>query len=95
VKDHGRCADREEIIESDTTKAALVDISIDENKLISRLRSEPDRTPDELLEGITKDNIHPETETGIPIGRELLVIARAYVPDRGDAAWLTRSTSRT
>jgi hypothetical protein len=49
-------------------KAHLTDISIDGN----RLSSESERTLDQLLAGITKNNIHPEVDTGTPPGRELL-----------------------
>jgi hypothetical protein len=80
VKDGGS-ADLEEIVESDTDEGGTLDISMDENKLISSLSSEPERTLDELLEGITKDNIPAEVDTGIRTGGELLVIARAYAPE--------------
>jgi antitoxin MazE len=72
VKDHGRSDDREEIVETDTDEGSPVDIRTDDNKLIFSLNSEPGYTLDELLAGVTSDNIHPEVDMGIPIGRELL-----------------------
>ncbi len=49
---------------------SLVEISIVEGKIIIAPATTPSWTLDELLAGITKDNLHPETETGTAVGNE-------------------------
>lgn len=72
MKDHGRSDDRDEIVESNSDEGRPVDIRTDDDKLIVNLSPESERSLYEFLAGTTKDNIHPEVETGIPISRELL-----------------------
>jgi len=48
----------------------LVDISIDNDKIIITPIGEKEYSLDELLEGISEDNLHGEFDTGTPIGKE-------------------------
>ena len=49
----------------------LVDISIDKEKIIITPIGEKEYSLDELLEGISADNLHGEFDTGIPVGKEV------------------------
>ncbi len=49
----------------------LVDISIDKERIIITPIAEKEYSLDELLEGVSADNIHGEFDTGIPIGKEV------------------------
>lgn len=42
-----------------------------QKSLKSLSRKSPSLTLDMLLDGITEDNIHPETDTGVPVGNEV------------------------
>ncbi len=57
--------------ESSIEEGSLVDMSIIEGRLIIEPISEPTYTLEELLAGITKENIHAEVDTGIPTGKEV------------------------
>ena len=46
-----------------------VDVSIVEGRLVVEA-SRPHYTLEELLAGVTEDNIHEETDTGAPLGNE-------------------------
>jgi len=50
---------------------SLVEISIVEGKIIVTPVSAPSWTLDELLAGITKDNLHTEVDTGLALGNEV------------------------
>jgi antitoxin MazE len=56
--------------ESHIEAGSVVDLSITEGKLIVIPVSEPTYTLDELLAGVTKDNLHAEVDTGSPTGKE-------------------------
>jgi antitoxin MazE len=56
--------------ESHIEAGSVVDLSITEGKLIIIPVSEPTYTLDELLAGVTTDNLHAEVDTGIPTGKE-------------------------
>jgi len=49
----------------------LVDISIDKEKIIITPIGEKEYSLDELLEGVSEDNLHGEFDTGIPVGKEI------------------------
>lgn len=49
----------------------LVDISIDKEKIIITLIGEKEYSLDELLEGVSADNLHGEFDTGVPVGKEI------------------------
>ncbi|HAJ37943.1 MAG TPA: AbrB/MazE/SpoVT family DNA-binding domain-containing protein [Chloroflexi bacterium] len=50
---------------------SLVEISIDKGRIIVTPVSAPSWTLDELLAGITKDNLHTEVDTGSAVGNEI------------------------
>ena len=56
--------------ESNIEAGSMVDLSITEGRLIVIPISEPTYTLDELLAGVTKENLHAEVETGTPTGKE-------------------------
>jgi len=56
--------------ESHIEEGSLVDMSIIEGRLIIEPISEPTYTLEELLAGITKENLHAEVDTGSPTGKE-------------------------
>jgi antitoxin MazE len=57
-------------VETNIEQGSLVDISIEDGKLIITPTSKSKYTLDELLSGINKKNIHEEVETGHSIGKE-------------------------
>jgi antitoxin MazE len=50
---------------------SLVEISIDKGKIIVTPVPAPSWTLDELLAGITQDNLHTEVDTGMIVGSEI------------------------
>ena len=57
--------------ESKIAEGSVVNMSIVEGKLIIEPASEPTYTLDELLAGVTKQNIHAEIDTSSPVGKEV------------------------
>lgn len=49
----------------------LVDISIDKERIIITPIGEKEYSLDELLGGISEDNLHGEFDTGVPEGKEI------------------------
>lgn len=49
----------------------LVDISIDKERIIITSIGEKEYSLDELLEGVSEDNLHGEFDTGVPVGKEI------------------------
>jgi len=49
----------------------LVDISIDKERIIITPISEKEYSLDELLAGVTEDNLHGEFDSGDPVGKEI------------------------
>jgi antitoxin MazE len=49
---------------------ALVEISIVEGKIVITPVPAPSWTLDELLSGVTKENLHKEVDTGTTLGNE-------------------------
>lgn len=49
----------------------LVDISIDKGSIIITPISEKEYSLEKLLEGVTKDNLHEEFDTGAQVGKEI------------------------
>lgn len=49
----------------------LVDISIDKEKIIITPIGEKEYSLDELLEGVSADNLHGEIDTGVSVGKEI------------------------
>jgi antitoxin MazE len=51
---------------------AEVEITVENGALVARSMDKRRPTLDELLAGITDENIHPETDFGPPVGKEIL-----------------------
>jgi len=49
----------------------LVDISIDKERIIITPIGGKEYSLEELLEGVSEDNLHGEFDTGIPVGKEI------------------------
>jgi len=49
----------------------LVDISIDKEKIIITPIGEKEYSLDDLLAGVSEDNLHDEIDTGAPVGKEI------------------------
>ena len=49
----------------------LVDLSVDESKIIITPISGKKYSLEELLKGVSKNNLHSEIDTGSPIGKEI------------------------
>jgi len=58
-------------IDAQLENDSLVEISIVKGKIIVTPVSAPGWTLDELLAGITKDNLHGEVDTGFAAGNEV------------------------
>ena len=49
----------------------LVDLSIDKGKIIITPIAQKEYSLEELLEGVSKNNVHSEFDTGAPAGKEI------------------------
>ena len=49
----------------------LVDISIDKERIIITPIGQKEYSLDELLAGVSEDNLHSEFDTGAPVGKEI------------------------
>lgn len=49
----------------------VVDISIDKGSIIITPIDEKEYSLEKLLEGVTKNNLHEEFDTGAPVGKEI------------------------
>ncbi len=49
----------------------VVDLSMDDGKIVINPHAEPKYRLEDLLKGITKRNIHTEVETGEVVGQEV------------------------
>ena len=60
-------------VETQMKQDAVVDLSLLNGDIIVKLHKvKPKYTLEELLAGITDENIHPETDWGEPVGKEIL-----------------------
>ena len=50
----------------------LVDISIDKERIIITPIDPKEYSLDDLLAGVSEDNLHGEFDTGVPVGKEIL-----------------------
>jgi antitoxin MazE len=57
-------------IETNIEEGSVVDISIEDGKLVITPTSKPKYSLDELLSKINKKNIHEEVDTGAATGKE-------------------------
>lgn len=53
-------------------QGTLVDLSLVDGQVVVTPLEEPGPTLDELLAGVTDDNLHPEWDTGPAVGREVV-----------------------
>lgn len=59
-------------VETNMMQDAIVDLSLLDGQIVVKLHKEhPKYTLEELLDGITDENIHPETDWGKPVGNEV------------------------
>jgi antitoxin MazE len=49
----------------------LVDLSVDENKIVITPMGGEKYSLEELLKGVSENNLHGEIDTGSPIGKEI------------------------
>lgn len=56
--------------ESNIEEGSAVNASLVEGRIIVEPVSDPTYTLDELLAGVNKRNLHAETDTGGPVGKE-------------------------
>ena len=56
--------------ETRLSSGSSVDLSVRDGKILIQPHAGRGTTLDELLGGITRQNIHPEVETGDAVGRE-------------------------
>ena len=48
-----------------------VDLSIDKEKIIITLIGKKEYSLNDLLEGVSENNLHSELDTGAPVGKEI------------------------
>ena len=49
---------------------AIVDVTLRDGKMLAAPIAEREETLDEMLARVTPDNLHAETDWGLPVGRE-------------------------
>ncbi len=59
------------ILPDSVSDIAFVEVSSDNNKIIIVPLSKPRYNLEEMLNGISEDNLHKEVDTGIPQGNEI------------------------
>jgi antitoxin MazE len=57
--------------EANLMYGSSVDLSVDGGRIIIDPHTEPEYSLDELLNGVTKQNLHTEVDTGDAVGREV------------------------
>ena len=57
--------------ESNIEEGSAVNVSLVEGKIVVEPLSEPTYTLEDLLAGVTRRNVHAETDTGGPVGKEI------------------------
>ena len=57
--------------EAHLTQGGRVDISIDDGRVVIDPQTKPEYTLEDLLAGVTEQNLHAEVDTGAPVGREV------------------------
>jgi antitoxin MazE len=56
--------------ESKVKQGSVVEVSLEEGKIVVVPVAEPEFTLEDLLSKVTKRNLHHEVETGSPVGKE-------------------------
>lgn len=59
-------------VQTQIEQDAVVNISVDKGKIIMMPEKKPEYTLDDLLQGVSKKNLHGETDSGMPVGNEIL-----------------------
>ena len=57
-------------IESKVKQGSVVEVSLEQGKIVVAPVSEPEFTLEDLLAKVTKRNLHKEVDTGSSLGRE-------------------------
>ena len=57
--------------ETNVAYGTPVDLSVDDGKIVINPLVEPEYRLEDLLEGVTEQNVHVEVETGKAVGREV------------------------
>jgi len=57
--------------EAHVAYGTLVNLSVDDGKIVIEPHVEPEYRLDDLLNGVTRENLHTEAETGGAVGREI------------------------
>ena len=57
-------------IESKIEQGSTVEVSLESGKIIVFPVAEPEFSLDDLLEGVTPENLHGEIDTGASVGKE-------------------------
>ena len=57
--------------ESHLTTGSVVDLTVDNGKLVVDLNPEPEYSLKDLLKKVTKTNLHSEADTGKVVGKEV------------------------
>jgi mRNA interferase MazF len=66
-----------------------VDVSVVNGKIIIASVAEPKLTLEQLLTQVTEDNLHHEVDTWPGRRKRNMVSSETYVPQRGEAVWIT------
>jgi antitoxin MazE len=57
-------------VESNVEQGSMVEVSLEQGKIVVTPITEPEFTLNDLLAKVTKRNLHQETDTGSPVGKE-------------------------
>lgn len=58
-------------IEAGMTEDCPVEVSLSEGRIVISPMNPPKYSLDDLLAGVTEENLHSETDWGSPVGREV------------------------
>jgi antitoxin MazE len=58
-------------VESELTEGAVVDMKLSKGKVVLIRVRDPELTLEQLLSGVTEENIHGEVDFGRPAGKEV------------------------
>ena len=58
-------------VESNVTGGSTVDVSMEDGNIVVKPIKESKYTLEELLDGLTDDQLHGEIDSGPPVGREV------------------------
>lgn len=56
--------------QSHLEKNSLIELSVEDGKIVLLPITKPEVSLEQLLKGVTADNLHCESETGASVGRE-------------------------